>query len=121
LFIFHNYRIKADFDDLGLKSITGSVLSIASPREKSFNEKNEEIDDCVGITVGILKEMTNLSLLRKNCQFFLMVMCNFCFQFGFFLPLIYMPIIAKELNISNVTLLIGIIGKYFYIFCFVLN
>lgn len=91
---------------------TGNVFSISKAAQTHQEYCKGQDDEFFRIFKGILKEMTNLSLLKENnIPLYLMVMCNFLYQFGFYVPLIYMPIIAKELNIPNVTLLIGIIGK----------
>lgn len=64
------------------------------------------------ITVGILKEMSDFSLLRQNLGFLLITLSNFFIFFGYFTPFLYITKIAEENHIpkESASLLISIIG-----------
>jgi hypothetical protein len=65
------------------------------------------------VLVDIVKEMTDFKLLGQNKQFLLVTLANFFMFAGFFVPYIYIPIYAKELEIKNYPIIMSIIGKIF--------
>jgi hypothetical protein len=64
------------------------------------------------VMLDILVEMTNFKLLIENKPFLLIVIANFFVFVGYFLPFIYIPIRGKELDISNIAMVLSVIGKY---------
>jgi hypothetical protein len=60
--------------------------------------------------VDIFREMTNFKLLFENKQFALVTIANFFAFVGFFIPYIYIPIRAKELDIKNSSGVLMVIG-----------
>jgi hypothetical protein len=66
---------------------------------------------CLSVSFNILKEMVNLKLLFKNLTFALMVLSNVLIFSGYFIPFIYVPIRARELNFENGSTILSTIGK----------
>lgn len=54
--------------------------------------------------------MTNFKILKLNFSFLLITLSNFLIFFVYFIPFIYIPIRAKNLQISQYAWLISIIG-----------
>lgn len=92
-----------------LRVVEGFVGSMCSLNEKT---KFYERYACLRITVGILKEMSDFSLLRENLGFLLITLSNFFIFFGYFTPFLYITKIAEENGIpkESASLLISIIG-----------
>lgn len=85
-------------------TFSGSVLSLAA------SEKDLGGSGCWNITVNILKEMTNLSLLTQNLGFLLISLSNFFIFSGYFIPFIFVANRAKELGIKDFSFILGLIG-----------
>lgn len=93
-----------------VEGFLGSMHSLPPPEpaEPKFYERNS----CCRITVGILKEMTDFSLLCQNFGFLLIVLSNFFIFSGFFTPFLYITKIAESHGISKekAAFLISIVG-----------
>lgn len=92
-----------------LKVVEGYVGSMTSlNQETKFYERYS----CLRITVGILKEMSDFSLLRENLGFLLITLSNFFIFFGYFTPFLYITNIAIDNGIPKelASYLISIIG-----------
>lgn len=88
-----------------IETFHGSVYSL-NEFEPKFYERNA----CLRITFGILKEMSDFTLLKQNFGFLLITLSNFFIFFGYFTPFLYITKIAVENKIDNASLLISIIG-----------
>lgn len=90
-----------------IEGYTGSVLSLNEVKSK-FYERNS----CMRISVSILKEMSDFSLLKQNIGFLLITLSNFFIFFGYFTPFLYITKMAEENGIppSQASFLISIIG-----------
>ena len=74
-----------------------------------FHQRNKFIR----MTLDILKEMANVSLLGQNLGFLLITLSNFCLFTGYFLPFIYLGKIAEETTkMDDPTLLYSLIGNF---------
>ena len=63
-----------------------------------------------GAVKNIIKEMFDLKLLFQNMDFFFITLSNFfCFS-ALFIPFIFIPVRAEELEIKNFAWLLSIIG-----------
>lgn len=89
----------------------GSVLSLSRSRTEIDDSDSSACARFGKMALNILKEMTNLSLLKENIGFLLITLSNFIIFAGYFLPFIYIPIITKELGIFD-TFYLGLIGKF---------
>jgi hypothetical protein len=92
-------------------TFSGSMMSV------SKNVDNDDEDEeascckrCLNISWSIVKEMANLGLLKENFAFLLIVLSNFFVFSGYFIPYIYVPVRAKELNITNYATILSVIG-----------
>lgn len=64
------------------------------------------------MSLEILKDMANLSLLGENMGFLLITLSNFCLFTGYFIPYIYLCDIAEtKANMSDPTFLLSLIGN----------
>ena len=63
----------------------------------------------VSIIIEIVKSIGDFRLL-SNIRFLLILIANFFFAIGFFVPYIFIPIRAKELEITEFAWLLSIIG-----------
>ena len=115
--------------DLNILSFTGSIVSVGN-----FNMAlniGENSDDpeipwykrAWAITVAIAKEISDLKLLTQNMSFLLITLSNFFVFLGYFIPFIYIPLVAKDLIKENpalesdlsenrVAFIFSIIGKF---------
>jgi MFS family permease len=59
---------------------------------------------------NVAKESLDFKLLVQNKKFMLMTLSNFFIYLGYFIPFIYIPIRAKELEIIHYPWLLSIIG-----------
>ena len=86
------------------------MVSIANVSHAADDDEKSCCGRCCSITWNILKEMGNISLLKKNMAFLLIVASNFFIFSGYFIPFIYVPLRAKELEIAKFSLILGLIG-----------
>ena len=63
------------------------------------------------IALNILKEMTDLSLLKESVPFLLVTLSNFFIFLGYFAPFLYITEFCKKNEIDNYAYLYSIIGK----------
>ena len=94
---------------------------MASVNKNTFGQDEEEDHEneasCCQkfgtIVLNIIKEVTDLKLLIENFAFLLIVASNLFIFLGYFLPFIYIPIRAMEINppIENFAWVLSIIGK----------
>jgi predicted MFS family arabinose efflux permease len=73
-------------------------------------EQKEAKEPISKIIKSIVKETTNFKLLKENLGFFLITMSNFFVFFVYFIPFIYIPVRAQQLEIKNYPWIISIIG-----------
>ncbi|RNA31636.1 monocarboxylate transporter 3-like [Brachionus plicatilis] len=66
--------------------------------------------DKPNILIRILKEITNFSLLKENFAFLLIVSSGFFVFAAYYIPFIYIPIRAQELEIHDYAWVISIAG-----------
>lgn len=92
-----------------LQVVEGYLGSMCSLNQKT---KFYERYSCLRISVGILKEMSDFSLLKENLGFLLITLSNFFIFFGYFTPFLYITKIAEENGIpkERAAMLISIIG-----------
>lgn len=92
---------------VALETYHGSVYSLNEVTPKFYERYS-----CLRITVGILKEMSDFSLLRQNLGFLLITLSNFFIFFGYFTPFLYITKIAEENGVpkEEASFLISIIG-----------
>ncbi len=97
---------------MNVQTFSGSMVSIAT------NKTEETVScckNCLNISLQILKEMTDLKLLKENIGFLFITLSGFFVFAGYFIPFIYIPTRVKELNIdptlgSWVLSIIGIVN-----------
>ncbi|RNA31634.1 monocarboxylate transporter 2-like [Brachionus plicatilis] len=77
--------------------------------DETSDEKKEE-KNVSSVVKNLLKEMTNFKILKLNFSFLLITLSNFFIFFVYFIPFIYIPIRAKDLQIAQFAWLISIIG-----------
>jgi MFS family permease len=78
--------------------------------EASVVEGPKKKQNCGEVTLTILKNTTNFSLLKENFNFFLITMSNFFIFLVYFIPFIYIPVRAQQLGIENYPWILSIIG-----------
>jgi len=82
--------------------------------KKYENDENEDVScfkKFLNITLNIIKEIIDIRLLFQSIPFFIITVSNFFIFLGYFIPFIYMPIRAKEINVDNIDWIFSIIGK----------
>lgn len=85
----------------------GSMYSLKSD-SLPFHQRNKFLR----MSLEILKDMANLSLLGENMGFLLITLSNFCLFTGYFIPYIYLCDIAEtKANMSDPTFLLSLIGN----------
>jgi len=94
-----------------IQGFIGSMHSLHSLHGDK-EAKNDENNSCLSITVGILKEMSDFSLLKESIAFFLIALSNFFVFSGFFTPFLYITKVAEENGIpkEKAAFLISIVG-----------
>lgn len=97
-----------------MQSFSGSMASI---RHLPDDNENSNVDtscckSCLNISYNIIKEITDVKLITQNLPFFLITLSNFFVFFGYFLPYIYIPIRAKEINLESFSWILSIIGIF---------
>jgi len=92
---------------VALETYHGSVYSLNEVTPKFYERYS-----CLRITVDILKEMSDFSLLRQNLGFLLITLSNFFIFFGYFTPFLYITKIAEDNGVpkGEASFLISIIG-----------
>ena len=65
----------------------------------------------IKLAIGILKEMSDLSLLIHNWKFLLITISNFIVFCGYFTPFLFITKIAQDNGIKNAPFILSIIGK----------
>jgi hypothetical protein len=91
-------------------TFSGSMVSL----KKYENDENEDVScfkKFLNITLNIIKEIIDIRLLFQSIPFFIITVSNFFIFLGYFIPFIYMPIRAKEINVDNIDWIFSIIGK----------
>lgn len=103
----HHHHHDEGPSKVALETYHGSVYSLNEVTPKFYERYS-----CLRITVGILKEMSDFSLLRHNLGFLLITLSNFFIFFGYFTPFLYITKIAEENGVSkeSASFLISIIG-----------
>ncbi len=94
-------------------TFSGSMMSVSKHVDNTDDDDGEPkscCKSCLSVSWSILKEMGNLSLLKENFAFLLIVLSNFFIFSGYFIPYIYVPVRAKELGIANFALILSVIG-----------
>jgi hypothetical protein len=69
--------------------------------------------NCLNISLQILKEMTDVKLLKENIGFLFITLSGFFVFAGYFIPFIYIPNRIKELGIDATkgSWILSIIGE----------
>lgn len=109
-------------NNINIQAFAGSLISIGN-FNMTLNMKTLE-DEYMDqawyerlweIVVKIVKEVTNVKLLTKNFEFFLMTFSNFFAFCGLFIPYIYIPIHtnANNLTPAQLSTLFMIMGNSF--------
>ncbi len=80
------------------------------PEEEEENKENK-VTKTVRVIKDVVKDATNFKILMTNKLFFLITMSNAFIFLVYFIPFIYIPVRAKELNITQYAWIISIIGK----------
>lgn len=96
-----------------VKAMIGSTLSVSRAHDHHDDDDDEDtscIRSCGSIAWNIIKEICNVGLLGQNFAFLLITLSNFFIFAGYFIPFLYIPIRAKELEIDNFALVLSIIG-----------
>lgn len=93
-----------------MNTFSGSVLSLNEVR--NLSKKN----GTGNLIIGIIKEMGNVSLLSKNIGLLLITLSNFFIFSGYFIPFLFIPIRAKQLDIVDSSSILGLIGKMNFIY-----
>lgn len=86
-------------------TFSGSVLSLNEVRNISKKSGTGSL------ILNILKEMGNVSLLSKNIGLLFITLSNFFIFSGYFIPFLFIPIRAKQLDIADSSFILGLIGK----------
>ena len=78
----------------------------------SINKKTSctERYSFIKLTIEILKEMSDLSLLIHNWRFLLITLSNFIVFCGYFTPFLFITKIAQDNGIKNAPFILSIIG-----------
>lgn len=97
--------------DRVIQTYIGSVCSLNAPDSDlkiPFHQRNSFLK----ITYGILKEMSDFSLLKENFGFLLITISNFFLFTGYFTPFLYISDVAIEQGIEEekAAFLLSIIG-----------
>ena len=92
-----------------VEEFTRSQISIPIKEENDNSCYNRY--HIVKVIVDIVKEMTNFKLLIQSKPFALVVIANFFVFVGYFIPFIYIPIRGGELNITNYSIILSVIGN----------
>ena len=79
--------------------------------EENSNESSSCFKKVLNITWNIIKEIFDIRLLFQSIPFLIITVSNFFIFLGYFLPFIYIPIRAKEINVENIDRVYSIIGK----------
>jgi hypothetical protein len=77
-------------------------------------EKDQEVEKKPGvgkILKNVFKDVTDFRLLIENRSFLFIALANFFVFFVYFIPFIFIPIRAKQLEIKEYAWIISIIGK----------
>jgi MFS family permease len=82
-----------------------SKVEAVEPQETKKKKEN-----CGQITLSILKNTANFTLLKDNFNFFLITMSNFFIFLVYFIPFIYIPVRAQQLGIDQYPWILSIIG-----------
>ena len=90
-----------------IETFTGSMLSLTEEKKS---------DGFIKVSIRILREMTDLSLLVQSKPFLLVTLSNLFIFLGYFVPFIYIPEVGEKDDIPNYEYLLGIIGKYLALF-----
>ncbi|RMZ94913.1 monocarboxylate transporter 2-like, partial [Brachionus plicatilis] len=85
-------------------TFSGSVLSLNEVRNISKKSGTGSL------ILNILKEMGNVSLLSKNIGLLFITLSNFFIFSGYFIPFLFIPIRAKQLDIADSSFILGLIG-----------
>lgn len=85
-------------EQVNVEIMSGSIVSL------------KKVEDEQSFFIGLIKEMTNFSLLRQNWKFTLITLSNFAIFTGYFIPFIFVKKIAGLNNIPNPAYFISIIG-----------
>lgn len=88
-----------------MQTFSGSILSLNTAGKVPFYRRG-----FFAAAIGILKEMTNFSLLRENIPFLFVTLSNLFIFLGYFIPFLYIPLRAKELELAHHSYLLSIIG-----------
>ena len=114
--------------DLNILSFTGSIVSVGNfNMALNIGENSDDTEipwykRAWAVTMEIAKEISDLKLLTQNMPFLLITLSNFFVFLGYFIPFIYIPLVAKDLikenpelendlNESRVSFIFSIIGK----------
>lgn len=85
----------------------GSMYSLKSD-SLPFHQRNKFLR----MSLEILKDMANFSLLGENMGFLLITLSNFCLFTGYFMPFLYLATIAEtKTGMSDPTFLLSLIGN----------
>ena len=79
--------------------------------EDDENENVSCFKNFLNITWSIIKEIIDIRLLFQSIPFLIITVSNFFVFLGYFIPFIYMPIRAKDINVENIGWIFSIIGK----------
>jgi hypothetical protein len=93
-----------------VQTFSGSLISVA----KSEIDLSESscAKNCFTLSINILKEMGNMSLLKENLAFLLITLSGFFVFAGYFAPFLFIPRRAQELKINEYAWLLSIIGYF---------
>jgi hypothetical protein len=94
-----------------VQTFSGSLISVAKS-EMDLSESSCG-KNFLTISINILKEMTNMSLLKENLAFLLITLSGFFVFAGYFAPFLFIPRRAQELKINEYAWLLSIIGFLF--------
>ena len=89
-----------------LQAFSGSIISL----DKAHKSDCAQSSSFARISMGILKEMTDFSLLKENRGFLLITLSNLFIFLGYFVPFLYIPEVAREKEIANSSWLLSTIG-----------
>jgi hypothetical protein len=94
-----------------VQTFSGSLISVAKS-EMDLSKSSSCAKNCFSLSVNILKEMANMSLLKENLAFLLITLSGFFVFAGYFAPFLFIPRRAQELKINEYAWLLSIIGLF---------
>ena len=91
-----------------VQTFHGSVLSLTT-KKLPLTQRNTFLR----ITISILKEMANFTLLGQNVGFLLITLSNLFVFIGYFTPFLYMTKISEDngMSAAQASFLISVVGK----------